>query len=106
MTEHDTKRPHLEEERTRLLRRIDELTIGGEVDLDFDDDFADRGQVAGEQGENRTVAEVLQAQLVLVEHALVRLESGAYGACEVCGRPISAERLDALPAADRCIDHA
>ena len=46
----ETTRAELEEERAHLLRRIDELTIGGDVDMDFDDDFADRGQVAGEIG--------------------------------------------------------
>lgn len=106
MTEHDEKRPHLEAERARLLRRIDELTVGGEIDMDFDDDFADRGSVASEKGENRTVAHVLKAQLILVDHALERLSSGAYGTCEICGRPIGAARLDALPATDRCIEHA
>ena len=106
MTEHDVKRPHLEAERVRLLKRIDELTVGGEVDLDFDDDFADRGSVASEKGANRTVAVVLQAKLILVEHALGRLDDGEYGMCEVCSQPIGAARLEALPATDRCITHA
>ena len=53
-----------------LLRRIDELTIGGEIDMDYDDDFADRAQVAGEVGENLTLANALGVQLRLVEKAL------------------------------------
>ena len=103
---HAQIRSGLEEERTHLLGQIDELTVGGEVDLDFDDDFADRGQVAGEQGENRALADTLQVQLNLVERALARLDDGSYGSCSACGVAISEERLEALPATDRCIQHA
>lgn len=101
----DTIRKTLERERVHLLARVDELTIGGEVDLDFDDDFADRGLVAGEKGENRVLADTLQPHLDLIEGALQRLDDGTYGTCTTCGEPIPAERLEALPAADRCIAH-
>jgi DnaK suppressor protein len=103
---HADKRPLLEAERTHLLARIDELTVGGDVDLEFDDDFADRGQVASEQGENRSLADVLEAQLARVDAAIARLDAGTYGACVVCGGQIGADRLEAMPATDRCIDHA
>lgn len=32
-----------------------------------------------------------------VEHALRRIEDGTYGTCELTGKPISAERLQAIP---------
>jgi RNA polymerase-binding transcription factor DksA len=99
-------RIQLEAERTRLLRRIDELTAGGEIELDFDDDFADRGQVASEQGEYSALADTFRSQLNRVEHALARIADGSYGTCEVCGEPIAEARLEALPATSRCIDHA
>ncbi len=103
---HASRRQTLEEERINLLHQIDELTVGGEIDLEFDDDFSDRSLVASEQGENFTLANTLQVQLTLVEHALARFEAGTYGACETCGRSISADRLDALPATNQCIEHA
>lgn len=99
-------RAKLERERKHLLARIDELTVGGEVDLDFDDEFADRGQIAGEQGENRALADTLQAELDDVERALGRIDDGSYGTCAVCEEPVSPERLEARPASDRCITHA
>lgn len=43
-------------------------------------------------------------QLVLVDEALARLAAGRFGRCVRCGRPIAAERLEALPWAARCID--
>lgn len=39
-----------------------------------------------------------------VEEALDRIDSGSYGKCQNCGRPIKKERLDALPYAPFCID--
>jgi DnaK suppressor protein len=38
--------------------------------------------------------------------ALDRVAAGTYGVCEVCGRPIPAARLEARPAATRCVGHA
>ena len=102
----DGRRESLEDEAAHLRVRIDELTVGGEIDLDFDDDFADRGQVAGEKGANLTLAASLQAQLDLVTRAIARIDDGTYGTCSVCGDAISPERIEAMPAADRCIDHA
>ncbi len=39
-----------------------------------------------------------------IEAALARIDDGTYGLCTRCGRPISAERLDAVPYATLCID--
>ncbi len=99
-------REALDAERITLLRRIDELTAGGEIELDFDDDFADRGQVSAEIGENRALADSLSNKLEQVEKAFARLEDGTYGTCEVCGAEIAKERLAALPATTRCVQHA
>ncbi len=39
-----------------------------------------------------------------VELALRKLDEGSYGVCEVCGEPIGAARLSAIPWARFCID--
>jgi DnaK suppressor protein len=44
--------------------------------------------------------------LAAIARATARIEDGSYGTCERCGRPISAERLTARPAAATCIDCA
>ena len=46
------------------------------------------------------------ADLVLgeIDAALKRIDGGTYGICEVCGRPIAPERLEARPWATLCID--
>jgi RNA polymerase-binding transcription factor DksA len=103
---HAEQRTILEREQALLRRRIDELTVGGEVDMDYDDDFSDRGQVAGEIGENLILAGALGTQLELVDKALARIDEGSYGTCEVCDEPIGETRLEVLPMTSRCITHA
>jgi DnaK suppressor protein len=39
-----------------------------------------------------------------IDAALKRIDDGTYGMCEVCGRPIGEERLEARPWATLCID--
>ena len=42
--------------------------------------------------------------LAEIEAALARIEDGTYGLCSACGKPIAAERLEAVPYATLCID--
>jgi DnaK suppressor protein len=42
--------------------------------------------------------------LAHIDAALRRIEDGTYGSCENCGKPISPERLEAMPWATLCID--
>ena len=43
---------------------------------------------------------------VMADQLTKRIEDGTYGICTNCGRPISEERLEALPWAELCIDCA
>ena len=45
-----------------------------------------------------------EQHLAEVEAALARLAAGTFGTCIRCGKPIAAERLEALPWAAHCID--
>jgi len=102
-----TVRDELTVERARLEAQIASLEPGhGASSPDFDDNFADSGQVAAEQGENKVLASQLRSELDEVEGALTKLEDGTYGGCETCEQPIAAARLEAKPAARFCIDHA
>jgi RNA polymerase-binding transcription factor DksA len=99
-----TVRSDLAVERDRLETQIAALEPGG--GSDFDDNFADSGQVAAEQGENQVLARQLRSELDEVENALTKLDEGTYGKCETCGEQISEARLEAMPATRFCIDHA
>jgi len=91
----------LEAERDALRSELAEL--GG---LDYDANFADTSQVTAERGEAERLSNSLRETLDEVEAALVKLDEGAYGLCEVCGEAIAAARLEAMPAARYCITHA
>jgi RNA polymerase-binding transcription factor DksA len=102
-----TVRSDLTAERDHLEAQIASLEPGhGAASPDFDDNFADSGQVAAEQGENKVLASQLRSELDEVDRALAKLDEGTYGACEACGEAISSARLEAMPAARFCIDHA
>jgi RNA polymerase-binding transcription factor DksA len=94
-------RAALEAERAELTTQIEEH--GG---VDFDENFADSGQVAAEQGEHRALVGRLEEPLADVDRALAKLDDGTYGKCEVCGEDIADARLEALPASRYCINHA
>ncbi|MDA8184372.1 MAG: TraR/DksA C4-type zinc finger protein [Actinomycetota bacterium] len=94
----------LEEERSDLLAKLAELGFGdGQPELSYDSNFADTSQVTAERGEVDALAGQLRDTLNEVEAALSRLASGGYGVCESCGSQISPARLEAKPAARRCI---
>jgi DnaK suppressor protein len=97
----DHLRPQLEAERDHLRGQLGEL-----AGASYDDNFADSGQVAAEQGEYRALAAQLREQLDDVERALTRVDDGTYGRCEVCDEQISEARLEVMPATRHCIAHA
>jgi DnaK suppressor protein len=90
----------------RTLRQIRETLIRereereAAVRASLERGGVDAIDIAREQTEHENlVAEISQeqAELVEVEAALERIRKGTYGICEVTGRPISPERLKALP---------
>lgn len=102
-----TLRVELNVESERLREQISALDTGaGSSALSYDENFADSGQVAAEQGENKALLNQLQEQLDDITRALKKFDDGTYGLCETCGGPISEARLEAMPATRYCIDHA
>lgn len=51
-------------------------------------------------------AKHLDAKLRDVERALAKLDEGTYGLCDVGGEPVGQERLEAIPWAVLCVEHA
>ncbi|HWF16063.1 MAG TPA: TraR/DksA C4-type zinc finger protein [Acidimicrobiales bacterium] len=94
----------LRTERAGLQAQLTELGYADQGSgLSYDSNFADSSQVTAERGEAERLATELRETLDDVEAALVRLQDGTYGLCEVCGKPIGAARLEAMPAARLCI---
>ena len=96
----------LEQERENLQHQLAELGFGEGGGLTYDSNFADSSQVTAERGEAEALAASLRESLDEVQTALAKLGEGTYGACENCGNPIAAARLEAMPAARLCMECA
>lgn len=116
MTAIDTSefRARLEEERVRLLNAVtflktenpgsleDELgELGG---IGTDNHPGDIATATFDRGLDQGLEEGAQQTLADIDAALSRIDDGTYGTCSLCGNPIGAERLRALPWARLCID--
>src|SRR3954452_18954643 len=104
-------RDQLQEERDRVREQLARLGHGDPADaerigLDFDENFADSGQVTAERGEVEALSGQLSETLQDIEDALARFDDGTYGECESCHRRIPEARLEAMPAARFCIECA
>lgn len=100
-------RAQLDEERRHLLEQLAHIgRAPGTTELDFDEGFADSGQVTAERGEVDALATTLLENLREVEDALAKMDAGTFGTCESCGNQISEARLEAVPSARLCISCA
>jgi len=50
-----------------------------------------------------SIEKSLNQRLKDIENALDKIEKGNYGKCEICGREIDKERLEAYPGARSCL---
>jgi len=76
--------------------------------VDADIDQADRNEVADEIGNfenNVAILKNLEIRFNEVKNALVKIEVGTFGVCEVSGELIEEDRLLANPAATTCKAH-
>jgi DnaK suppressor protein len=89
-------------ERGRLLEDRDETIIAPEQ-MTYGSQAAAASQVFAQQ-RDLALRDRAEHQLVLVDAALARIADDTFGVCHDCGRPIPADRLEALPWAARCID--
>jgi DnaK suppressor protein len=84
--------------------RLDRITVNiKHSDEPSEKDFAEQAT----QNENDEVLDYLgnsaRAEIALIKQAIIRIDSGRYGICEVCGESIRKERLDAVPYSTMCI---
>ena len=111
----DLARQRLADERERLdgvKSTFDDEHLSEESESDssselssYDQHQADMGTETFEREKDLSILEQVEAELADVEHALRRLDDGSYGTCEVCGKVIPDERLEAVPAARLCLEH-
>lgn len=72
---------------------------------EFGADRNDNADIIEDMEENSASLSELEGRFNAVVAALAKIEEGTYGACEVCGEDIEADRLAANPAAPTCKKH-
>lgn len=99
----------------RLLHQLEEtenfLEIDNEVEntelTDFDRNHpADMATDYTTQITEMAIEDFREEEVEEIKEALQAIEDGTYGQCQVCGAEIPYERLEALPTALTCIEHA
>lgn len=103
----------LEHERRTVLTTLERLRLDhadfvvASRDSNADDEHDPEGAtIAFERAQVETLLRDATHRLDELEAARARLRAGTYGTCERCGQPIAAGRLEARPAARRCVDCA
>ncbi|MFL6106425.1 MAG: TraR/DksA family transcriptional regulator [Marmoricola sp.] len=73
-------------------------------DSNADDEHDPEGAtIAFERSQVGALVRQVRTNLDEVRAALARVDAGTYGICESCGQPLSDDRLQARPAARRCV---
>jgi DnaK suppressor protein len=102
------QREMIREELLRTLTRLErsmKATNGAARPRDLEQDTVgrlSRIEALQSQGLTHTLAERERAQMEQVAAALRRLETGTYGICNACGKPIPIERLNVFPETLAC----
>lgn len=107
----DRFRRRLEDERLRLEEVVRDIEAEREEvrltetssDRSPDPNTAEGGSLAFEMEKELSILENTRDILSKVQDALVRIEDGTYGMCDVCGQAIPVARLEALPYTKMCV---
>ena len=96
-----------------LVREREAEGIGVESETDSISELSSNDQHQGDIGtetfereKDFSLLEQLEAEIGDLDAALRKIDEGTYGTCEICGREIEPERLEAVPGTRTCIEHA
>ena len=99
--------------RERLIKRRDEVFEAHRLSDEARLILSEHDIEPEETAQNEAISDVLgildereQKEIQAISKALARMELGEYGSCEVCGKEIEVERLEAIPWTSLCSKHA
>lgn len=111
----DKLRKELEEEKAKLEHELSSVGRPNRAvpndweplpsEIGMEADLADQADVFLDRENNAAILADLEVRYDTVLSALARMEKGVYGRCDVCGKTIESDRLEADPAALTCIEH-
>jgi RNA polymerase-binding transcription factor DksA len=96
-----------------LVREREAEGIGTESETEnlselssLDQHPGDIGTETFEREKDFSILEQHEAEIGDLDAALRKIDDGTYGTCEVCGKEIEPDRLEAIPGTRTCIEHA
>jgi len=97
-----------EEVRNSLIDMLEDLDdrlakITHDVKEPLDKDFEEQATQAENDEVLDSLGNAARTEIEMVKQAIARIDKGQYGLCQVCGKPISQERLKAVPYSSMCI---
>jgi len=109
MTDEQLKqlKDQLTEQKNSLEDRVEHTEEFDTTELsNYDNHPADNATDLFDQERGMALNQFKEDELNDTNAALEAIENGTYGKCAICGTEIPFERLEALPTALTCIDHA
>jgi DnaK suppressor protein len=95
-------RQELEADQKETVAEISRLKAALKYELEADPEEGDPDLY--EREKTLALLRNLEDKEYSLSHALSMLDDGSYGTCEICGRGIAAERLEALPYTTYCVE--
>jgi DnaK suppressor protein len=103
----------ISEIRERLMKKRDEVFESHRLSDDARLILSEHDIESEEMAQKEAIEKVLsildeqeQKEIQAIKKALARVEFGEYGTCEVCGKEIEVERLEAIPWTSVCSNHS
>lgn len=91
---------------TRLKAEADSLVEEREPgDVQFDEESGEGDTLAVERERDLALSAHARAAVDQIDAALARIDDGTYGICQVSGKPIPRQRLNAIPWAAERVEH-
>jgi RNA polymerase-binding protein DksA len=97
-------RKTLENNREMLLDRIEDISKESINPPTINEPQSKFDRIDESREHRRLIRARAESQLAQVEEALQRLDTGDYGKCKNCGKPIHPDRLTAIPSETLCIN--
>jgi len=93
----------LESHKTMTQERLNRELKLLKINSDSNSDLLDAASFSYIQQRSSGWIKYLQSRLSQIEEAILRLQTGSYGACFICGKEIEIERLRLKPYANYCV---
>lgn len=91
-------------EANALKAEADQMALEAEPgDTQFDDESGEGSTAAVDRERDLALSAQARAEVVEIDIALDKIDEGAYGICDRCGKPIPEARLEVIPWAALCV---